>query len=131
ERGFDACHLEGGLAAWRATGGKAVPYAAPTRWVTRERPKIDRIACPWLIRRFIDPGAQFFYVPTDQVFAQARRLAAVPYHIPGAPGEHDGEKCSFDTLLAAVDLHDAALDVLARVVRGADTDRPDLAPQCH
>jgi hypothetical protein len=103
----------------------------PSRWITRARPKIDRIACPWLIRRFIDPRAQFFYVPTDQVFTQAQRLQAVPYDIPGAPIEHDGKRCSFDTLLAAFDLHDGALEVLARIVRGADTDRHELAPQCR
>ena len=103
----------------------------PTRWVTRERPKIDRIACPWLIRRFIDPQAQFFYVPADEVFAQAKTLEAVAYDLPGAPIGHVGEHCSFDALIAAFDLHDPALDALARIVRGADTGRPDLAPQCE
>ena len=102
---------------------------APSRWITRERPKIDRIACPWLVRRFIDPAAEFFYVPTPQVFDEAKRLGAVAYDIPGAPISHDGELCSFDTLLAAFDLDDPALLALARIVRGADTDRLDLAPQ--
>jgi hypothetical protein len=101
----------------------------PSRWITRERPKIDRIACPWLIRRFIDPRAEFFYVPTAQVLAQAQALGAAAYDIPGAPVSHVGALCSFDALLQGFDLHDAALDLLATIVRGADTDRLDLAPQ--
>jgi hypothetical protein len=101
----------------------------PSRWITRARPKIDRIACPWLIRHFIDPRAEFFYVPPTQVFSDAARLGAVAYDIPGAPISHKGERCSFDTLLAAFDLKDAALHHLARIVRGADTDRLDLAPE--
>lgn len=108
---------------WGVTGERA------SRWVTRERPKIDRIACPWLIRRFIDPRAEFLYVPTAEVFSEAARLGAVAYDIPGAPVSHEGEACSFDALLRAFDLHVPALDVLARIVRGADTDRLDLAPQ--
>jgi hypothetical protein len=102
-----------------------------SRWITRARPKIDRIACPWLIRRFIDPGAQFFYVPADQVLAQAKRLGAVAYDIAGAPIGHAGDRCSFDALVAAFALRDAALDALATIVRGADTGRPDLAPECE
>jgi rhodanese-related sulfurtransferase len=101
----------------------------PSRWITRERPKIDRIACPWLIRRFIDTRAEFFYVPTPQVFDEAKRLRAVAYDIPGAPISHEGELCSFDTLLRAFELSDPALQTLARIVRGADTDRLELAPQ--
>ena len=101
----------------------------PSRWITRERPKIDRIACPWLIRRFVDPRAEFFYVPTGKVFSEAERLGAVAYDIPGAPVSHEGELCSFDTLLRAFALDDPALPTLARIVRGADTDRLDLAPQ--
>lgn len=100
-----------------------------SRWITRERPKIDRIACPWLVRRFVDPAAEFFYAPTAQVFAQADRLHAVAYDIPGAAVSHEGERCSFDALLAAFDLRDPALHALAAIVRGADTDRLDLAPQ--
>ena len=102
----------------------------PSRWITRARPKIDRIACPWLVLRFIDPRAQFFYVPAGEVLAQAGRLEAVAYDIAGAPLTHAGEKCSFDALLQAFDLHAPALDALATIVRGADTDRMDLAPQC-
>lgn len=101
----------------------------PSRWITRERPKIDRIACPWLIRRFIDPRAEFFYVPTKYVFVEAQRVGAIAFDIPGAPVSHEGEKCSFDALLAGFDLRDAALDVLATIVRAADTDRLELAPQ--
>lgn len=108
---------------WGVTGER------PSRWITRERPKIDRIACPWLIRRFIDPRAEFFYVPTARVFDEAARLGAVAYDIPGAPVSHEGERCSFDTLLCAFELSDPALETLARIVRGADTDRLELAPQ--
>ena len=108
---------------WGVTGEQ------PSRWITRERPKIDRIACPWLIRRFIDTRAEFFYVPTAQVLVQAEDLNAVAYDIPGAPVSHVGEFCSFDALLLGFDIHDAALDLLATIVRGADTDRLELAPQ--
>ncbi len=101
----------------------------PTRWVTRERPKIDRIACPWLILRFIDPQAVFLYVPTGDVFAAAERERAVAYDIPGAPFSHEGEACSFDAFIKRFDLHDDALDVVAHIVRGADTDRHELAPE--
>jgi len=101
----------------------------PSRWITRERPKIDRIACPWLIRRFIDPRAEFLYVPTERVLAEAQRLGAVAYDIAGAPITHEWEKCSFDALLDAFDLRDPALAALATIVRGADTDRLSLAPQ--
>jgi rhodanese-related sulfurtransferase len=100
-----------------------------SRWITRARPKIDRIACPWLVQRFIDPRAEFFYVPTDEVMAEARRLAAVAYDIPGAPITHEWERCSFDALLKAFGIDDPALHVLATIVRGADTDRLGLAPQ--
>jgi hypothetical protein len=99
------------------------------KWVTRERPKIDRIACPWLIRRFIDPTATFDYVPTARVLSDAVALKAVPYDLPGAVVTHRGERCSFDALLEDFALKDAALDRLADIVRGADTDRLDLAPQ--
>jgi rhodanese-related sulfurtransferase len=101
-----------------------------SRWITRERPKIDRIACPWLIRRFIDPRAEFFYVPAAQVFSEAARLKAVAYDLPGAPVTHEGEWCSFDGLLRAFEIEDVAVDRLARIVRGADTDRLALEPQC-
>jgi rhodanese-related sulfurtransferase len=125
------------IAAWRAQALPTVLKRAdwgvtgenPSRWITRERPKIDRIACPWLITRFIDPRAEFFYVPTPQVFDEAKRLGAVAYDIPGAPVSHEGELCSFDALIKGFDLHDPALNILARIVRGADTDRLDIAAQ--
>ncbi|MFS8084963.1 MAG: chromate resistance protein ChrB domain-containing protein [Acidobacteriota bacterium] len=136
-RGFHATYLEGGIALWREMGMPllqkvprfGVPNDAPSRWVTRERPKIDRIACPWLIRRFVDPRAEFLYVPKGAVFSVAESEGAIAYDIPGAPLEHDGEACSFDAFLRAFDLHDPALDDLAVIVRGADTGRPQLAPQ--
>jgi hypothetical protein len=99
----------------------------PTRWVTRERPKIDRIACPWLIRRFIDPGAAFLFAPTAQVFDVAARERAVAFDIPGALFSHVGAFCSFDAFLARFRLDDPGLAILAPIVRGADTDRCDLA----
>ena len=101
----------------------------PLRWITRERPKIDRSACPWLIRRFIDNRAEFLYAPASQVLAQAKESGAVAYDIPGAPVSHVGELCSFDALLLGFDLLDAALNLLATIVRRADTNRLDLSPQ--
>ncbi|HET6608472.1 MAG TPA: chromate resistance protein ChrB domain-containing protein [Rhodopila sp.] len=101
-----------------------------SKWVTRERPKIDRIACPWLIRRFIEPDAEFLYVPTERVFTVARESGATPYDIPGAePFAHDGALCSFDCFIRHYRLKDPALDRLAIIVRGADTARHDLAPE--
>ena len=134
EVGIDAVYLEGGYAAWEAAGLPSTHHAAPlgggpSRWITRERPKIDRIACPWLIRRFIDPRAEFFYVPTATVKEEARRLDAVPYDIPDVDFSHAGERCSFDAFLTHFDLHAPGLDRLATIVRGADTARLDLAPQ--
>lgn len=102
----------------------------PSTWVTRERPKIDRIACPWAVLRFIDPNATILYVPTAQVLDVAADKRAVAFDIPGAPISHEGDLCSFDTLLQRFDLgRDPALAVLAAIVRGADTDRHDLAPE--
>jgi hypothetical protein len=103
--------------------------ARPSRWVTRERPKIDRIACPWLIRRFIDPDAVILYVPTSDVFAVAERKGAIAFDLPGAPFSHDGEFCSFDAFIRQFGLDDPGLAILAPIVRGADTDRHDLAPE--
>lgn len=99
------------------------------KWVTRERPKIDRIACPWLIRRFIEPDAEFLYVPADQVLDIAEAEGAIPYDIPGVEFSHVGEKCSFDAFLDKYDLTDPALLHLAEIVRGADTSRLNLTPQ--
>ena len=101
----------------------------PSKWVTRERPKIDRIACPWLILRFIDPKAEFLYVPAAHVFATAERENAVAYDIPGAPFEHSGDNCSFDTFVDRFGLTAPGLDRLAKIVRGADTSRLDLTPE--
>jgi rhodanese-related sulfurtransferase len=127
-----AKYLEGGIEAWRALGGdlSGKPRGATSRWVTRERPKIDRIACPWLIRRFIDPEAEFLYVPTPEVKRVAQEREAVPYDIPDVEFSHDGERCSFDAFLKAYRLTEPALDELAVIVRGADTGRLELAPQC-
>ena len=99
------------------------------KWVTRERPKIDRIACPWLITRFIDKEAEFLYVPADQVLAVAETSGATPYDIPDVEYSHVGELCSFDAFLNKHNLTDPALLQLAVIVRGADTARLDIAPQ--
>jgi hypothetical protein len=99
------------------------------KWVTRERPKIDRIACPWLIKRFIDDDPEFLYVPADQVKALAEETGAIPYDIPDVELSHVGELCSFDAFLDKYDLDDPALRRLAEIVRGADTSRHDLTPQ--
>ncbi len=99
------------------------------KWVTRERPKIDRIACPWLIARFIDKEAEFIYVPAAEVLDAAKRMGAVPYDIPGVEMSHVGELCSFDAFLAKYALSDPALQQLAAIVRGADTSRLELTPQ--
>jgi rhodanese-related sulfurtransferase len=148
--GWNARYLQGGIAggepgvdapaeveSWRAAPALrirkrpdlGVTGERPSRWITRSRPKIERIACPWLILRFIDPRAQFFYVPPDQVLAQAQELQAVPFDIEGATITHEWERCSFDALLAAFELHDPVLMQLATIVRGADTDRLSIAPQ--
>jgi hypothetical protein len=99
-------------------------------WVTRERPKIDRIACPWLISRFINPKAQILYVPADQVITVAERVNGIPFDIDGVEMSHEGEFCTFDTIIKKFELKDEALQQLALIVRGADTARLDLAPEC-
>ncbi len=135
EDGRDAAYLSGGIEDWLTEGrpkrGKS-PYAdgiKPSLWVTRARPKIDRIACPWLIARFIDPLAQFLYVPAGDVFAIAETRGAVAFDIPGAAFSHVGEACSFDAFVAHFDLQAPGLDRLAKIIRGADTSRLDLAPE--
>ena len=100
-----------------------------SRWVTRERPKIDRIACPWLIRRFIDPRAEFLYVPSAEVRAVAKARQAIPYDVPDVQFSHRGELCSFDAFIADFAIDDPALAELALIVRGADTGKPGLTPQ--
>jgi rhodanese-related sulfurtransferase len=137
--GVDARYLEGGLQAWRAAGGPTVtriaglpiPSAinAPSRWITRERPRIDRIACPWLIRRFIDPLAEFDFVPSDRVLPEATLRGAIAYDVPGVRFTHRGPHCSFDALIGDFGLGDSSLARLATIVRAADTQRLDLAPQ--
>ena len=99
------------------------------QWITRERPKIDRIACPWLIARFIDKAPEFLYVPASEVLSTAKATGAVPYDIPNVELSHVGELCSFDAFLAKYGLDDPALRQLAVIVRGADTSRLDLTPQ--
>lgn len=100
------------------------------KWVTRERPKIDRIACPWLISRFINPEAEFLYVPAADVLSVAKETGAIPYDIPDVEYGHHGQLCSFDAFLDKHNLNDPALRQLAVIVRGADTGHLDLAPQC-
>jgi protein-tyrosine-phosphatase len=99
------------------------------KWVTRARPKVDRVACPWLIRRFVDPAAEFLYVPADEVPTVAEREGAVPFDVPGVEFGHHGDRCSFDAILRKYRLDDAGLQRLALIVRGADTDARDLAPE--
>lgn len=100
------------------------------KWITRERPKIDRVACPWLIARFIDSEAEFLFAPPDGVSKVAQQSGAVPYDIEGVELSHDGPLCSFDAFLTKYQLQAPSLAALARIVRGADTDRLDTAPQC-
>ncbi|MEK6664084.1 MAG: chromate resistance protein ChrB domain-containing protein [Pseudomonadota bacterium] len=101
------------------------------KWVTRERPKIDRIACPWLIARFIDTAPEFLYVPSDQVLAVAADTGAVPYDVAGVEMTHVGELCSFDAFLKKYALTDPALYHVAEIVRAADTGKPEASPQAH
>lgn len=131
-QGISAEVLEGGTEAWAAAGLPMVPMAAlPPQplWVTRHRPKVDRIACPWLIRRFVDPAARFLFVTPAEVQAVADRFGATPFDIEGVRWSHRGDRCTFDTMVEAFGLSTPAMDRLATVVRAADTDRHDLAPQ--
>jgi hypothetical protein len=131
--GFKASYLAGGIAGWK---GRNLPTRrkrgpSESKWVTREHPKIDRIACPWLISRFVEPDAEFIYVPPNDVSKIATEIGGTPYDIEGVEFGHVGERCSFDAIVRAYDIHDQALDQLATIVRGADTSRPDLMPQCE
>jgi hypothetical protein len=99
------------------------------KWVTRERPKIDRIACPWLIARFIDAAAEFLYVPAVEVMAVAKKTDATPFDVPNVEYGHHGDRCSFDAFIERHDLTDPALQRLAEIVRGADTGQPELTAQ--
>ncbi len=132
-RRIKAAYLEGGIAAWKEAGlaTRKKLGAIEDKWVTREHPKIDRIACPWLISRFINPLAEFLYVPADDVVAVAKKEGATPYDINGAEFGHAGDRCSFDAIIRIFEINDPALDHLADIVRGADTSRPDLMPQCE
>ena len=131
--GIKAAYLAGGMSSWKE---RNLPTrknlgAMTDKWVTREHPKIDRIACPWLISRFINPNAAFIYVPANEVAATAKAAGATPYDIKGAEFGHVGEQCSFDAIVRIFDIKDPALDQVATIVRGADTSRRDLAPQCE
>lgn len=100
------------------------------KWITRERPRVDRVACPWLIERFIDSGAEFIYVPRDRVMAEAERLGATPYDVPNVELGHRGPECSFDAFVRKHGLdRDPAMAYMAKVIRGADTDAKDLTPE--
>lgn len=134
--GLAATYVQGGFEAWCVQNlpVQAKVKDASTRWVTRERPKIDRIACPWLIRRFVDADAEFLYVPTEQVRHVAAEQSAMAYdvgpHVAETIFTHEGELCSFDAFLKHYHLgHDTALTRLATIIRAADTDRLELAPQ--
>ena len=136
--GIPAEILDGGIEAWGQAGHPLVPFAAlPPRdeqgrtiWVTRARPKVDRIACPWLIRRFVDPQAVFLFVPPSDVAEVADRFGAMPFDVDGVHWSHRGELCSFDVMIELLGLTGfAGLDRLAVIVRGADTARPELTPQ--
>ena len=135
--GVKAEVLEGGQFAWRDSGlpmilAQKLPQpdtSGHTVWVTRHRPKIDRIACPWLIHRFVDPKAQFLFVAASQVNNVADRFKATPFDIENVFWSHRGEKCTFDTMIEEFGIGHDALDRLAMIVRGADTNRHDLAPE--
>ncbi len=135
--GAKAEALESGFEGWVKAGALLVrPDRAPPRdaqsrtvWVTRSRPKVDRIACPWLIRRFVDPAAVFLFVAASEVASVAHRFGATPFDVEGVFWSHRGPLCTFDAMLNEFGLHTEALDRLALIVRGADTARPDLAPE--
>ncbi len=135
-KGINARYLNGGVAAWETAGGTTVSRdkiseQQGTHWVTRESPKIDRIACPWLIRRFIDPNAVFHYVSTEWIRDIAEETGATVFDIDaaGITFTHNGDLCSFDAFISHFDIRDPALKQMATIVRGADTSRLDLAPE--
>ena len=135
KKGIAASYLAGGLKSWTDSKfpvrrGRGAEQRA-SQWVTREHPKIDRIACPWLVSRFVDPFAEFIYVPANTVASFAKENGAIPYDIENVEFGHVGDRCSFDAIVSAYDIHDVALDQLATIVRGADTSRPDLTPHCE
>lgn len=135
---YDARTLEGGYEGWANAGLALIAkteldrlaLTRPSLWVTRRRPKLDRVACPWLIRRFLDPQARILFVDPDQVVNVARESGAVPFDIKDVELSHEGERCTFDTMLKLFGLEgEPSLARLALIVRGADTARPDLAPE--
>ena len=131
-QGIDAQVLEGGTMAWAEAALPMIPIAAlpaTNLWVTRHRPKIDRIACPWLIRRFVDPTARFLFVAPTEVTAVAEHFHATPFDIDATFWSHRGDTCTFDTLLTEFALTTEALNRLAVVVRAADTENHQLSPQ--
>lgn len=136
-QGIASENLEGGKLAWRDAGEPLVPWVKlpkaekgrKTLWVTRHRPKIDRIACPWLIRRFVDAQAQFLFVAPSEVLSVADRLGATPFDVEDVFWSHRGDRCTFDTMIEEFCLETEPLRRLAEIVRGADTNRHDLAPQ--
>lgn len=135
--GADAVSLEDGFEGWKAAGLPLVPVsklpprdaAGRTLWVTRSRPKVDRIACPWLIRRFVDPSAVFLFVAPSEVAGVADRFGATPFDVEGVFWSHRGGDCTFDTMIKEFGLAGDALNQLAMIVRGADTARPELAAE--
>jgi rhodanese-related sulfurtransferase len=135
--GVPADGLEDGFEGWRKAGLPLVPTArmpaldtrGRTVWVTRARPKVDRIACPWLIRRFVDPRAVFLFVAPSEVDAVAERFQATPFDVEGVFWSHRGERCTFDVMVEELGLETEPLLRLASIVRGADTDRFEIAPQ--
>lgn len=135
--GLDARYLAGGIEGYRAAGGPTIRKTGqpnrteetPSQWVTRERPKIDRIACPWFIRRFVDRDALIHYVAKEWVAQTAAEIGAIPFDIPDVDFSHVGEACSFDAFLDRFGVSEPAMMRLADIVRGADTARLDLAPQ--
>ena len=135
--GVPADALEDGFVGWKKAGLPLVPTArmpkldrhGRTVWVTRSRPKVDRIACPWLIRRFVDPNAVFLFVTPSEVTAVADRFKATPFDVEGVFWSHRGETCTFDTMLAEFGLATSALDQMAAIIRAADTASLDLVPQ--
>ena len=135
--GIAAEYLEGGSVAWRDAAEPLLPASGipkrdaqgQTVWVTRHRPKIDRMACPWLIRRFVDPAARFLFVAPSEVLSVADRFGATPFDMEDVFWSHRGDRCTFDTMVEEFELETLPLQRLATIVRGADTDRLDIAPQ--
>lgn len=134
--GIRAEVLEGGIIGWQDAKLPMIPIntlpanVPGSTWVTKQRPKIDRIACPWLIRRFVDPQARFLFVPAAQVLAVADRFTAISFDVPGAEWTHQGDNCTFDHLMSGFGLNTRPLETMARVIRGADTNDHTLAPEC-